>query len=112
MKARNRESSLAPKEAENVQEIIKTTDSKIKEGLSRPTASTGTPMKDLNGGAKFMAQLSNIGGGSLVTGGGGIRDGFNTVARNLAAKGYNNAMSRIEGEQQPLLLQDDEQSHR
>lgn len=69
-------------------------------------------MKDLNGGAKFMAQLSNIGGGSLVTGGGGIRDGFNTVARNLAAKGYNNAMSRIEGEQQPLLLQDDEQSHR
>ena len=112
MKARNRESSLAPKEAENVQEIIKTTDSKIKEGLSRPTASTGTPMKDLNGGAKFMAQLSNIGGGSLATGGGGIRDGFNTIAANIGAKGYNNAMSQIESDQHPPLLQDDEQSRK
>ena len=36
---------------------------KIAEGLSRKTASTGTPIDELHGGAKFMAQLSNIGGG-------------------------------------------------
>lgn len=59
---------------------------KIKEGLSRETASTGTPIEDLHGAAKFMAQLSNIGGGSVETGGGGIKDGFNTVAQYVDAK--------------------------
>ncbi len=59
---------------------------KIKEGLSRETASTGTPIEDLHGAAKFTAQLSNIGGGSVATGGGGIKDGFNTVAQYVDAK--------------------------
>lgn len=59
---------------------------KIREGLSRETASTGTPIDDLHGAAKFMAQLSNIGGGSVETGGGGIKDGFNTVAQYVDAK--------------------------
>lgn len=33
-----------------------------------------------------MAQLSNIGGGSVATGGGGIREGFNTIAENVRSK--------------------------
>ena len=32
-----------------------------------------------------MAQISNIGGGSVETGGGGVREGFNTIAENVAA---------------------------
>ena len=58
---------------------------KIVEGLSRKTASTGTPIGELHGGAKFMAQLSNIGGGSKETGGGGIKDGFNTITTYVDA---------------------------
>lgn len=70
---------------ENQLELKKKTDELIKKGLECPTASTGTPIKDLNGGARFMAQISNIGGGSVETGGGGIKDGFNTIAENVAA---------------------------
>ena len=66
--------------------IYKKTDAKIKKGLEKPTASTGTPISKLHGGPKFMAKLSNIGGGSIATGGGGIRDGFNTIAENVRAK--------------------------
>lgn len=103
--------SSVSQENESVQETIKSTESKIKDGLSKPTASTGTPMKDLSGGARFMAQLSNIGGGSLATGGGGIKVGFNTIAKNIFAKGYNKEGLSIGNEQQPPLLQDDESSH-
>ena len=35
----------------------------IVDGLNRTTASTGTPIDKLHGGAKRMAQMSNIGGG-------------------------------------------------
>lgn len=66
--------------------VSKKTNAKIKKGLEKPTASTGTPISKLHGGPKFMAQLSNIGGGSVATGGGGIRDGFNTIAENERAK--------------------------
>lgn len=34
----------------------------IVDGLNRTTASTGTPMDKLHGGAQRMAQMSNIGG--------------------------------------------------
>ena len=78
-------SSLASKNQE-LEKTIRETDSKIMKGLEKTTASTGTPISELNGGAKFMAQLSNIGGGSVETGGGGIRDGFNTIASNISAK--------------------------
>ena len=66
--------------------VIEKTEKLIKDGLAKPTASTGTPIEQLHGGAKFMAQLSNIGGGSLESGGGGIRAGFNTTTQNAAAK--------------------------
>lgn len=94
-KKKNRE--LAVKTPETMTELLskrgvkavsvyKKTNAKIKEGLEKPTASTGTPISKLNGGSKFMAQLSNIGGGSVATGGGGIRDGFNTIAENQKAE--------------------------
>ncbi len=41
--------------------VAEKTDKKIQEGLTKTTASTGTPVEDLHGGAKFMAQISNIG---------------------------------------------------
>ena len=66
--------------------VSKKTDAKIKKGLEKPTASTGTLISKLHGGPKFMAQLSNIGGGSVATGGGGIREGFNTTAENVRSK--------------------------
>ena len=69
-----------------LKEIEKQTGEKIQKGLKKPTASTGKSMNDLKGGAKFMAQLSNIGGGSQATGGKGIADGFNTIVQNQKAK--------------------------
>lgn len=74
------------KVASSAKDVAKNTDKKIEAGLKKPNASTGTPIKDLNGGAKFMAQLSNIGGGSKSTGGGGIKDGLNAITQNTAAK--------------------------
>lgn len=55
------------------------TKKKIEDGLSRPNASTGTPMDELHGAAKRVAQLSNIGDGSKATGGGGIDQGLETI---------------------------------
>lgn len=63
-----------------LESVVKETYGKIQQGLEKTNASTGTPIKKLNGGAKFMAQMSNIGGGSVKTGGGGIKEGFNTIA--------------------------------
>lgn len=75
-----------PSEKNNLERIIEQTDNKIKKGLERKIASTGTPINKLNGGSKFMAQLSNIGEGSVATGGGGIKEGFNTIFSNVNAK--------------------------
>lgn len=47
----------------------------IEDGLSIPTASTGTPIDELHGLPKVIAQTSNIGGGSIATGGGGFKAG-------------------------------------
>lgn len=66
--------------------VAEKTDKKIQEGLTKTTASTGTPVEDLHGGALFMAQMSNVGGGSIDTGGGGIKSGFETIAQNISAK--------------------------
>lgn len=70
----------------DIKKIEKETNRKIKNGLSKPTASTGTSISKLKGAAKFMAQLSNVGGGSKATGGKGIADGFNTIIQNQNAK--------------------------
>lgn len=67
-------------------DIYTETSKKIQEGLEKDTASTGTPMEALKGGVKLMASLSNIGGGSVETGGGGVHDGFNTIMLNKMAE--------------------------
>lgn len=69
-----------------IKKVYEQTKEEIQKGLKNPYASTGTPIDKLNGAAKFMAQLSNIGGGSVKTGGGGIKKGFNTVANNVKAE--------------------------
>lgn len=71
---------------DEVKKIEEQTNKKIKEGLENPKASTGTLISELSGGAKFMAQLSNIGDGSIATGGNGIAGGFNTIMQNQQAK--------------------------
>lgn len=78
---------------------LDTSSRKIREGLARETASTGTPIEDLHGAARFMAQLSNIGGGSVETGGGGIKDGFNTVAQ------YFDANAKVQVQSQSIPVQ-------
>ena len=57
----------------------------IVDGLSKNTASTGTPMDKLHGGAKRMAQMSNIGGGSKATGGGGVDEGMKAMLQYVQA---------------------------
>lgn len=57
----------------------------IVDGLNRTTASTGTPMDKLHGGAKRMAQMSNIGGGSKATGGGGVDEGMKAMLQYTQA---------------------------
>lgn len=71
----------------SAQTIAEVTDKQIKEGLEKPNASTGTPMDDLSGGAKVMAQLANIGKGSIETGGEGVKGGLNALMANMLAKG-------------------------
>lgn len=66
--------------------LYKSTGDKIKKGLAKETASTGTPIKDLHGAAKTMSMLSNIGGGSKKTGGGGIAAGMDTMIKHEKAK--------------------------
>lgn len=75
------------KRTKDAEVIYAETNEKIKRGLEKATASTGTPIASLKGGAKYMAQLSNVGGGSVEIGGGGIKEGFNTFAKNHMAKG-------------------------
>ena len=57
----------------------------IVDGLNRTTASTGTPIDKLHGGAKRMAQMSNIGGGSKATGGGGVDEGMKAMLQYTQA---------------------------
>ena len=69
------------KRTKDAEAIYAETSEKIKRGLEKATASTGTPIASLKGGAKYMAQLSNVGGGSVKIGGGGIKEGFNTFCK-------------------------------
>lgn len=80
------------------------TERKIQEGLSKKTASTGANIDDLHGGAKFMSQLSNIGGGSKATGGGGVEDGFNTVNKNTAIKARLEFLEKSEKKKRKALI--------
>lgn len=51
----------------------------IVERSKNPNASTGTPISDLNGIAKSLAMISNLGGGSKAVGGGGVEEGIRNI---------------------------------
>ena len=65
-------------------------------GLNKTTASTGTPMDKLHGGAKRMAQMSNIGGGSKATGGGGVDEGMKAILQYTQANTVKKMVSQSE----------------
>ena len=91
-----------PQENNNLevtQIIIIKAKKKIETGLSVPTASTGTAIDTLNGIAKTLAQISNIGGGSKSTGGGGVADGIKTLAEYSAAQAFMAGYKAGKGEQ-------------
>lgn len=68
----------------------------IVDGLSKTTASTGTSMDKLHGGAKKMAQISNIGGGSKATGGGGVDEGMKAMLQYAQANTVKKMASQSE----------------
>ena len=68
----------------------------IVDGLNKTTASTGTPMDKLHGGAKRMAQMSNIGGGSKATGGGGVDEGMKAMLQYTKANTVKKMVSQGE----------------
>lgn len=71
---------------ENVADsILEVREKQIQDGLNKTTASTGTPMERLYGGARKMAQMSNIGGGSKATGGGGVDEGMKAMLQYTQA---------------------------
>ena len=69
-----------------ITQIYQQTGKQIADGLNRPTASTGKSIDELHGAAKRIAQISNIGGGSKSTGGGGLDKGLDTVAKHVQAR--------------------------
>ena len=62
------------------------TNKKIQDGLEKETAGTGMPINKLKGNAKIIAQITNIGGGSKVNGGGGFEEGIKVLVDNVSAK--------------------------
>lgn len=66
---------------QNVNNLYETTKNQIQAGISKPTASTGKPIENLHGAAKTTTLLSNIGGGSKETGGGGMAQGLKTLSQ-------------------------------
>lgn len=66
---------------QSVNSLYETTKSLIQTGVSKPTASTGTPIENLKGASRITATLSNIGGGSKEVGGGGMAKGLETITK-------------------------------
>ena len=58
------------------------------ERSKNPNASTGTPISDLNGIAKSLAMISNLGGGSKAIGGGGVEEGIRNINDLARAEAY------------------------
>lgn len=58
------------------------------ERSKNPNASTGTPISDLNGIAKSLAMISNLGGGSKAIGGEGVEGGIRNIADLAGAEAY------------------------
>ncbi len=60
----------------------------IVERSKNPNASTGTPISDLNGIAKSLAMISNLGGGSKAVSGGGVEEGIRNINDLARAEAY------------------------
>lgn len=97
--------SIERAEKKNLIAQTSKTEERIKNGLSKPNASTGTPIEELHGAARFVANLSNIGGGSLETGGGGMREGLETLLEYQACKTQLNCQNNNE----PIEMDDSNQ---
>ncbi len=78
-KALARQKTLTLEQAAN--QMLHRTETQIREGLSKPTAGTGTQMDKLRGMAKTVAQIANIGGGSKASGGGGVSKGIEILSQ-------------------------------
>lgn len=96
MKSKDKEEALTPKKGAPdlaslsriglaAKDTVEKRGRQIQEGLKKSTASTGTPVNTLHGGALFMTKLSNVGGGSVVTGGGGVKEGLGALLEYTAA---------------------------
>lgn len=79
---------------ERVADILNQREKQIVDGLNKTTASTGTPMDKLHGGAKRVAQMSNIGGGSKATGGGGVDEGMKAMLQYTQASTVKKVVSQ------------------
>ena len=49
--------------------------------MTIPVASTGTPISELNGMARTLAIMANMGDGSIATGGRGVRGGVELMTK-------------------------------
>lgn len=76
----NQVSVPSPRQAQ-LRAAVSSVRSSIDAGLSNPSASTGTPISSLSGGARMNALLSNMGGGSKASGGGGMEAGMRMLDR-------------------------------
>ena len=79
-------------QSQAVNTMYETTKNQIQAGISRSTASTGTPMEKLHGAARTTSTLSNIGGGSKETGGGGMAQGLETITKFFSASAAKNIL--------------------
>lgn len=70
-------------------------------GISKPLASTGTPISELKGMARTLAIKANVGGGSVATGGRGVRgcdellDRYSQLMGMAKENGWQNKMNRL-----------------
>ena len=90
------------------EQVVKAAGQKIKAGLEKPTASTGTLMQSLSGGPLFNATLSNIGGGSKASGGGGMQAGWKTCTQFVTAS----AVLQVNGKSIADLFQEENEKWR
>ena len=58
-------------------------------------------MENLHGGAKKMAQMSNIGGGSKATGGGGVDEGMKAMLQYTQADAVKKTVANRKNKRSP-----------
>jgi hypothetical protein len=64
-----------------IQSELYRTRKEIETKMAVPVASTGTPISELNGMARTLAIMANMGDGSIATGGRGVRGGEELIAQ-------------------------------